>query len=174
MARPFKVDDELLSFAHKTLAEAETAVEYKRALCTTLPFDLGIDVDQISVALKISRRTVLRLRDELEKLYHGEPDSRDDWGGRRKSLLTEKEEEDFCSKWENKALQGQVTSIIPMHHELIGIVGHDIPLSTTFRMLSRHGWRKIKPDTKHPKSDLKTQDEFKKKLKSLWLPPLKN
>jgi len=27
-----------------------------------------------------------------------------------------------------------------------------LPLSTTYRLLARHGWRKVQPNTKHPKS----------------------
>jgi hypothetical protein len=44
-------------------------------------------------------------------------------------------------------------------------------MSTTYRLLARHGWRKVQPDTKHPKSDPAAQDEFKKNSPKLWLPP---
>jgi hypothetical protein len=40
------------------------------------------------------------------------------------------------------------------------------PMSTTYRLLARHGWRKVQPDTKHPKSDPALQDEFKKTTRS--------
>jgi hypothetical protein len=45
---------------------------------------------------------------------------------------------------------------------LIKHLGHDTSPSTTYRMLARHGWRKVQPDTKHPKSDQAAQEEFKK------------
>jgi hypothetical protein len=44
-------------------------------------------------------------------------------------------------------------------------------MSTTYRLLARHGWRKVQPDTKHPKSDPALQDEFKKNFLKQWLPP---
>ena len=31
-----------------------------------------------------------------------------------------------------------------------------------YRLLARHGWRKVAPDTRHPKSDLAVQEEWKK------------
>jgi hypothetical protein len=46
-------------------------------------------------------------------------------------------------------------------------LGRSIPLSTTYRLLARHGWRKIQPDTKHPKSDPAVQEEFKKNIPKL-------
>jgi hypothetical protein len=44
-------------------------------------------------------------------------------------------------------------------------------MSTTYRLLARHGWRKVQPDTKHPKSEPALQDEFKKNSQKQWLPP---
>ena len=46
-------------------------------------------------------------------------------------------------------------------------------MSTTYRLLARHGWRKVQPDTKHPKGDPVKQDEFKKNCPKQWLPPTK-
>ncbi|MBU1568309.1 MAG: winged helix-turn-helix domain-containing protein [Proteobacteria bacterium] len=39
------------------------------------------------------------------------------------------------------------------------------------RLLARHGWRKVQPDTKHPKSDPVAQEDFKNWPKP-WLPPV--
>lgn len=33
---------------------------------------------------------------------------------------------------------------------------------TVYRMLDRHGWRKVIPRLRHPKADMQTQDAFKK------------
>jgi len=33
-------------------------------------------------------------------------------------------------------------------------------------MLHRHGWKKLVPRPKHPKSDKKAQEDFKKTLKN--------
>ena len=75
------------------------------------------------------------------------------------------------AQWEQKAAQGGVLSVIPIHAALKERLGRAIPMSTTYRLLARHGWRNVQPDTKHPKSDPDKQDEFKKKSQKLWLPP---
>jgi hypothetical protein len=37
-------------------------------------------------------------------------------------------------------------------------------------MLARNGWRKVTPDTRHPKADPAAQDEFKKNRgKDSWM-----
>ncbi|MCK5555297.1 MAG: winged helix-turn-helix domain-containing protein [Alphaproteobacteria bacterium] len=41
-------------------------------------------------------------------------------------------------------------------------LGKNIPLSTTYRLLHRHGWRKIMPRSRHPKANKESQAAFKK------------
>jgi hypothetical protein len=76
--------------------------------------------------------------------------------------MTIEEEQEFLSQWQEQATRGGVLTVPPIHAALIERLGHAIPLSTTYRLLARHGWRKVQPDTKHPKSDPAAQDEFKK------------
>jgi len=46
-------------------------------------------------------------------------------------------------------------------------IGHEVNDSTMYRLLHRHGWRKVMPRPRHPKSDLETQERFKKTDPSL-------
>ena len=85
--------------------------------------------------------------------------------------MTIEEEREFLAQWEEKATVGGVLTVPPIHAALVERLGHDTPMSTTYRLLARHGWRKVQPDTKHPKSDPALQDEFKKKFPKQWLPP---
>ena len=39
-----------------------------------------------------------------------------------------------------------------------------------YRLLARHGWRKVAPDTRHPKSDPLTQELWKKNCPMFWKP----
>ena len=41
-------------------------------------------------------------------------------------------------------------------------VGKTMALSTVYRMLARHGWRKLAPDTYHPQGDAKRREVWKK------------
>ena len=37
-----------------------------------------------------------------------------------------------------------------------------VKASVVYRLLARHGWRKVAPDTRHPKSSPAAQQEWKK------------
>jgi transposase len=83
--------------------------------------------------------------------------------------MTEEEEASFLEEWHKKSVAGTIVTIPELHAALSQRLGKKIPFSTTYRMLKRHGWRKIKPDTRHPKGDPKKQDKFKKKhFQNLW------
>lgn len=104
--------------------------------------------------------------------YRNQDDTpKETWGGRRNSSMTIEEERDFLSQWKEKAASGGVLTVPPIHAALVERLGHDTPMSTTYRLLARHGWRKVQPDTKHPKSDPAMQEEFKKNSPKQWLPP---
>ena len=85
--------------------------------------------------------------------------------------MTIEDEQKFLSQWQMQAEIGGVLTVPPIHAALVKRLGRDIPMSTTYRLLARHGWRKVQPDTKHPKSDPSMQDEYKKNSRKQWLPP---
>ena len=41
-------------------------------------------------------------------------------------------------------------------------VGKEVARSTIYRLLDRHGWRKVVPRPRHPKADVAAQAAFKK------------
>ncbi|HEY6406604.1 MAG TPA: winged helix-turn-helix domain-containing protein, partial [Ktedonobacteraceae bacterium] len=43
-------------------------------------------------------------------------------------------------------------------------VGHEVAESTIYRLLGRHGWRKLMPRPTHPKASKEAQEQFKKTL----------
>jgi Winged helix-turn helix len=61
-----------------------------------------------------------------------------------------------------KASQGGVVIIPHLLPTFEKVLGKSLNLSTLYRMLARHGWRKIAPDTAHPQGDPQRRDAFKK------------
>jgi transposase len=49
-------------------------------------------------------------------------------------------------------------------------LGQPVKASVVYRLLARHGWRKVAPDTRHPKSDPEAQAEWKKNFPKRWQP----
>lgn len=48
--------------------------------------------------------------------------------------------------------------------------GHPVPKSTVYRLLARHGWRKLVPRPTHPDANPAVQEEFKKSS-GVWCVP---
>jgi len=88
--------------------------------------------------------------------------------------MTLEEEREFLRPWEDKAREGGVLSVPPVHAALLEKLGCDVDISTTYRLLARHGWRKVQPDTQPPKSDPASQEECKNKLSELIATACKN
>ncbi len=57
---------------------------------------------------------------------------------------------------------GGVLVVPPFADKLRQKMGVPLSLSAIYRMLARHGWRKIAPDTTHPKGDLLVREDWKK------------
>ena len=169
MARPACFKDEEIARAHQLRERAKTASELRKALSVLLIAEAGLDAGKTSDILGISQRTVFRNRDNIRNQGGATGNT---WGGRRHCRMTIEEERKFLRSWEAIAMQGGVISVPPIHAALVERLGHSIPLSTTYRLLARHGWRKVQPDTKHPKSDPAVQEEFKKNFPKLWRPPV--
>jgi len=169
MARVACFTDEEIARARQLRERATTAMELRKALSVLLVAEAGLDAGKTSDILGISERTVFRNRGDVRNQDEG---ARNTWGGRRRYCMTIEEEREFLRNWETRAIEGRVLSVPPVHAALVEKLGRSIPMSTTYRLLARHGWRKVQPDTKHPKSDPEIQEEFKKNSLRWWRPPV--
>ena len=169
MAKQTSFKIEQIQKAKQLRDQASTIAEYRRALSVILSAELNLDAEKIADLLGTSRRTIFRDHDNIR---NQDDTSKKSWGGRRHYTMTIDEEQEFLSQWIEKATIGGVLTVPPIHAALIKRLGRVVPISTTYRLLARHGWRKVQPDTKHPKSEPALQDDFKKKSQKLWQPPI--
>jgi len=161
----------LVMQAHEVARQAGSLDEYKQALAISLPADLGVSLEQTGQALGVSRATVHRLQTRFRKRRHGGAESRKSaWGGRRRALLSVEEERDFLKPWAEQAKTGGVLVVSPIRAALAQRLGRPVAASVVYRFLARHGWRKMAPDTRHPKSDPKLQEDWKKNFPRRWHP----
>jgi len=169
MARKVCISDDDVAQARLLREQAKPATELRKALSVLLIAELGIDSKKAADILGTSQRTVFRNRRIFRNL---DDNSRKTWSDRRRFSMSFKEEREFLAQWVDKATSGGILSATPIHATLAERLGCAILTSTTYRLLARHGWRKVQPDTKHPKSNPVAQEDFKKKSPSLWMPPV--
>jgi hypothetical protein len=77
------------------------------------------------------------------------------------------QERSFLAPWAEASRAGQVLVVTRLRAALAQKLGRKVAASVVYQMLARHGWRKVAPDTRHPKSDPKVQEEWKKLSETL-------
>jgi len=76
--------------------------------------------------------------------------------------MTLEEEQTLLAPFFEKAKEGGMLIVTPIKIAYQERTGRNVAESTIYRMLARHNWRKLAPDTRHPKSDPMLQEEYKK------------
>jgi len=152
-------------------AAASTSVEsLRQCQAVLLPALFGATLEQTAAVLGVGRATVARLQAAFRKQGSGLPAAARNWGGRRQSLLTPEEEEAFLKPWLESAAAGSLVVVSPIRAALAQRLGQPVKASVVYRLLARHGWRKVAPDTRHPKSRPEVQEAWKKNSPSCWKP----
>lgn len=159
--------------AQKAVAEAQSLPELRAAQAVLLPSIMGATLSQTAAILGVGRATVARLQAGFRqsgKSAKGDAKQQRNWGGRRNALLTAEEEEEFLTPWLEQARTGGVLVVSPLRAALAQKLGKPVKASVLYRLLARHGWRKVAPDTRHPKSDPQVQEDWKKNFRKRWQP----
>ena len=74
------------------------------------------------------------------------------------------EEAAFLEQYKKQAEKGQMIEISEIKAAYEAAVGHTIGGSQIYRVLNRHGWRKVMPRSKHPNKASDEEIEASKKL----------
>lgn len=83
-------------------------------------------------------------------------------GGRRQALLSLEEEEALLTEWEGDGQRGAILEVHRVQQAYEERVGKAVAKSTVYRLLHRHGWRKVAPHAHHPQGNEEQIKWFKK------------
>lgn len=170
MARPRHIDKKLVAQAKAVITKTTDLEEFRCAQAVLLPALLGATMEQTAALLGVGRATVPRLRARLRQRRAEPTAARPTWGGRRRAWLSWDEERRFLAPWSEASKAGGLLVVSPIRAALAQELGQPVAASVVYRMLARHGWRKVAPDTRHPKSDPKIQEEWKKTARNTGSP----
>ena len=76
--------------------------------------------------------------------------------------MTTEQEREFLAPFIEQARTGGVLIVSQIKAALDKRLGRTAALSSTYKLLHRHNWRKLVPDKCHPQSDPLAQEEWKK------------
>lgn len=94
-------------------------------------------------------------------------------GGRQRAILSVDEEKELLKAFEKDAKEGVIIVAKAIKEGVEGVLGRRVSDDYIYDLLHRHGWRKVAPHPRHPKSKPEVQEEFKKNFRKLWQPPAK-
>lgn len=153
---------EFVELAKARIQEAKTIDELRMAQAVFLPLEFGLSIEQTAEALGVSRGWACQLRGRFVKIERGEMTPMAPRGGRRRENLTREEEAAFLAPFLEQARAGGVLVVPPVQLALEERLGRPVALSSVYRLLHRHDWRKLAPDKRHPEADVAAQEEWKK------------
>lgn len=143
------------------LKQAGSHSEYQRIQCVLIRVTLGSSAAQIAQLLGWSTATVhvmhSRWAKEGEAIFdvHGR-------GGRRHQHLTPAQEKELLAPFVQRAEAGGMLGVAEIQQAYRERCGQVVARSTVYRLLERHGWRKVVPRPRHPKANVAAQAVFKK------------
>ena len=132
MRKPKELPEGALESLAMGLKQAKTKAEFQSVQCLWLRASLRLSADQVATAIGWHPNSVRK----LQARYLKEGEAALKRGGKL-----------------------EVSRVKAAYEQALG---RKVPKSTVYRMLARHGWRKVVPRPRHPKSDAATQAEFKK------------
>jgi len=148
----------------QAMRETDDKIEYQRLQCVYVgDTQSNLKAEEIGKIVGLCSASVKMIHSKFRK--YGFDSIRDKRGGRRRENMRIEEERELLSGFEEQSKSGKlvVASKIKLAYE--EKVGREVAESTIYRMLDRHGFRKIVPYKRHPKTNKEEHETLKKLLK---------
>jgi transposase len=159
-----------LASARELLRKAKTADELRAAQAVVLPLELGLSLAQTASAIGRSVGATCNMRTRLCKIARHEREApRPKRALRNRAKATLEREAQILDEVLAGAMRGGVVVVPPLRDKIAKQLGKPVALSTVYRMLARNGWRKLAPDTAHPKGDAALREDWKKNSRGAWI-----
>ena len=143
------------------IREARNISELKRAQCIFFRSEYDLQPQQIAEMVGFDVGTVRNLHSAF--LRNGEAALKlSGKGGRYHAYLTQEEEASWLAAFRESGQAGGILEVGKIQTAFEEKVGRKVAKSTVYDLLHRHGWRKITPRPRHPKSDPEAVASFKK------------
>ena len=168
MARIAK-GEEQREWARGLLATAKTAEDLRQTQAILLPLELGLSLEQTAQAIGRSVSATCKLRNRRRREAAGALMPKKRKRELRNRAITSLERESaILDRMLAGSEQGGVIVIPALKPAFEKALGKPVALSTLYRMLARHCFRKLAPDTAHPKGDPLKREEWKKTSPASW------
>lgn len=135
---------EYIEAAYAMIRDAKSAEDLRMAQAVILPLEYGLSIEQCSRVLGISRSWVAQLRGRFMAQIDGTRPPSKGRGGRQRAYLSPEAEVEFLRPFFDMVQNGGNLMVSSMHIALEMQLQQPVALSSVYRLLHRHGWRKTK------------------------------
>ena len=161
---------EYLGDARAFRDNAKTAEDLRLALAVLLPLEQGLSIQQTADIIGRSVSVTCSMRTRFGRVIEGVqavPQHKQQLRNRAHATLLQ--EAKVLDEVLADAATGGVVVIPRLKPAIEAKLGKSIALSGLYRMLARHGWRKLAPDTRHPQGDPAAREEWRKNSPATWV-----
>lgn len=126
--------------------------------------------EEIALHTGVSATTVHRVIATYNRMGPGVIEQSEK-GGRHHEYLTLQQEQALLQPFFARAERGEIATAEEIKQAFEAEVQHAVHISSIYRLLDRHGWRKLVPRPRHPKANAEEQEAFQKKTskrRSKW------
>ena len=163
MASRYKFSEEQI----KEIEQARKDNKDKRAEARLKALELrakGASSNEVAAATGFHAGSVTRLVAKYRD--HGiEAIAGNHYGGNHRNMSIE-EEAAILARFQEQAEKGELVEISEIAKAYQQAIDHPMSTGQIYRVLHRHGWRKVMPRSKHPKKASEEEIAASKKLKS--------
>ena len=159
MARPPQ-GHERVYLARERLRSSDSPREIRVCLAVILPTEQGMSIKDTASLLGRSSRWVSHVRKSF--IEQGLSSVSENFGGRRKANMSMAEEKAFLDSFKDRARVGGILVVSEIHAELEKVLSRKVHRSAVYKLLHRHGWRKLAPRKRNAKSEPLVQEAWKK------------
>jgi len=145
----------------KAMDKTKSKREFQKLQCVYLAdTQPDLTADAIGNIVRLSAYNVKMIHINFRK--HGINSVVDKRGGRYRENMTYEEEVEFLKPFEEKSKSGALVVAGKIKKAYETKIGREVAESTIYRLLERHGFRKIVPYKRHKKANKTEQEAFKK------------
>jgi transposase len=160
--KSFDIEIEAIKQAMK---DCQNKSEYRRIQCVYLAMlHPNITAGEIAEITLLSESRVWAIHANFRKT--GLVGLEDGRGGRYRENLTLAQETELLEHFEQESQNGSIVTVSKIKKAYEKKVGKEVAESTIYRILNKHGFRRIVPYRRHKKADKEEQEAFKKTLQT--------
>lgn len=165
MARKPRILAAQVAAAEQVVKVTGDARELRQAQAVLLPEYHGLSLEETGRVTGRSKATVARMLAASRRQAEAVGRPRPQWGGRRRQNMSPEEERAFLAPFLSKAERGGMRVVAPIKAAYEKAIGRGVPDSTVYRLLARHGWRKLAPRPRHPQGSPEKREAWKKNFR---------